>query len=436
MTEPVDLIVTNLREVATLAGPPGPRAGHAAEEVHTVCEAAIAVRDGRIVAVAPRREIARAFAAAAEHDGEGAVAMPGFCDPHTHMIFAADRSGEWCERLSGVSYQEIAARGGGIRSSVRSLRAASEDDLVAGGHKRLDRMLAHGTTCAEVKTGYGLSLESEARSLRAIERLDAAHPLHLIPTFLGAHEVPDEFREDREGYIRLLTDEMIPQLASRARFCDVFCEDHVFTVDESRRILLAGRKHGLRPKLHADELASTGGAELAAEVSAISADHLVAASEEGIRRMAEAGVIGVLLPGTAYFLRLGKTPRISAMREHGLPVALATDCNPGSCPTESMGMVLSLASHQYGLTPAEALTAATINAAWAIGEGATRGSLEPGKIADLVLYDADSWRSVAYHFGVSLVRQVFTGGRLVFDRGRRVASAAGEPLGTARETAG
>ncbi len=419
MTEAVDLVITNLREVVTLAGPSGPRAGHAAGSVHTVADGALAIRGGRIVAVGPRRDISRACVAAVEHDGHGAVAMPGFCDPHTHMIFAEDRSGEWSERLSGVSYQEIAARGGGIRSSVRSLRAASEDDLVTGGEKRLDRMLAHGTTCAEVKTGYGLSLASEACSLRAIERLDATHPITLIPTFLGAHEVPDEFREDREGYIRLLTDEMIPQLAPRARFCDVFCEDHVFTVDESRRILLAGQKHGLRAKLHADELAPTGGAELAAEVSAISADHLVAASELGIRRMAEAGVIGVLLPGTAYFLRLGKTPRIDAMREHGLPVALATDCNPGSCPTESMGMVLSLASHQYGLTPAEALTAATINAAWAMGEGRDRGTLEAGKLADIVLYDADSWRSVAYHFGVSLVQSVFARGRLVFHHGRR-----------------
>jgi imidazolonepropionase len=420
VTLPVDLLVENLREAATLAGPPGPRRGPDLGRVEVVPDAAVAIERGRIVAVGRRADLLREHAPRARLDGEGAIALPGFVDAHTHPIFAGERALEWEERLKGASYAEIAARGGGIRSTVRRTRAAGALDLARAALPRLDRMLAHGTTCAEAKTGYGLSPEAEARSLDAIERLAALHPLALVPTFLGAHEVPDEHRARREEYVRLLVEEMIPAAAGRARFCDVFCEEGVFTVAESRAILEAGKRHGLRPKIHADEIAPTGGAELAAEVGAATADHLVACSEEGIRRMAAAGVAPVLLPGTSWFLRLGRRAPARAMVEAGLPIALATDCNPGSSPTESMAVTMSMACIELSLSPAEALVAATVNAAHASGVLDERGSLEAGKRADLVLYEADSWRSIAYHYGTNLVRRVLVGGRTVFEQGRVV----------------
>jgi len=414
----VDLVIENLREAATLAGPAMPRAGEWLSRVETVPDAAIAIHEGRIVAVGPRADIIRAHPARERVDGGGAVALPGFVDAHTHLAFMGERSEEFLERLKGVTYAEIAARGGGIRSTVRKTRAASAEELAQAALPRLDRMLAHGTTCAEAKTGYGLSPESEGKSLEAIERAARLHPVTLVPTFLGAHEIPDEHRHDREGYVRLLTDVMIPAAAGRARFCDVFCEEGVFTVEESRRILNAGKKFGMRPKIHADEIAPTGGAELAAEVGAASADHLVACSPEGIARMAASGVVPVLLPGTSWFLKLKRRAPARAMAEAGLPLALATDCNPGSSPTESMSLAMSMACLELGLTPAEALVAATINAAHASGVAQERGSLEPGKVADVVLYEGDSWLSIAYHYGVSLVERVFVKGRLVYERGR------------------
>jgi imidazolonepropionase len=415
-----DLLVLNLREVVTLAGPPGPRRGEWLGRVASVPGGAIAVREGRVAAVGPEREIRAEWGGpgVAELDGAGAIALPGFVDPHTHLIFAGERADEFEERLRGVSYAEIAARGGGIRSTVRKVRAASAPELAAAAVPRLDRMLAHGTTAAEAKTGYGLTLEDERKSLDAIEAL-RAHPVRLVPTFLGAHEIPDEHRADPEAYVRLLTDEMIPALGRRAAFCDVFCEAGVFTVEQSRRILEAGKRAGMRPKIHADEFAPTGGAELAAEVGAVSADHLLASSEEGIRRMAAAGVIPVLLPGTSFFLGLARRAPARAMVEAGLAPALATDCNPGSSPTESMAMVMTLACLELRLTPAEALVAATVNAAHAAGLGEEQGSLEPGKKADIVLYDAEGWRSIAYHYGVSLVKTALVGGRVVFEKGHR-----------------
>lgn len=420
MSRRVDLLIENLREAVTLAGPPGPRAGPRLDEVAVVKDAAIAIEKGRIAAVGKREEIARQFSPTGRVDGQGAVALPGFVDPHTHLVFQGERADEFEERLKGATYAEIAARGGGIRSTVRKTRGATVDDLARAAIPRLDRMLANGTTCAEAKTGYGLSLADETKSLHAIEKLGREHPVTLVPTFLGAHEVPDEFRADRKGYIRQVVDEMIPAVRGLAEFCDVFCETGVFTVEESREVLEAGKAAGLRPKIHADELSSTGGAELAADVGAATADHLVACSEEGIRRMAAAHVIPVLLPGTSFFLRLRRRAPARAMVEAGLPVALGTDCNPGSSPTESMAMVWTLACLELGLTPAEGLVAATVNAAHAVGRGADRGSLEAGKIADIVLYDADSWRSIPYHFGVSLVSRAFVRGKLVWERARRL----------------
>ncbi|MHC4830107.1 MAG: imidazolonepropionase [Planctomycetota bacterium] len=422
-----DKIITNLREAVTLAGPDGPRVGEHAGRVQSVANAAIAITGGCVVEVGTSADLCARYQASETIDGRGQVALPGFVDAHTHALFAGEREDEWEERLRGVSYQEIAARGGGIRASVRRLRAASHQELITEAMPRLHRMLACGTTTAEIKTGYGLSTESEDRSLGAIEELGHKHPIHVIPTFLGAHEVPDEHRGDRSRYLDILTEEMIPRFAGRARFCDVFCEHNVFNIEESRRILLRAKEFGMAPKLHADELSTLGGAELAAELGATSADHLVSASAKGLEAMAAAGVVAVLLPGTAYFLRLSAKPRVQLMREVGLPFALATDCNPGSSPTQSMATVLSLASHLYGLTPGEALVAATVNAAYAVGEGDRCGQLTPGRRADIALYDAKSWRSIGYHYGVSLVKRVFVAGRLAFDDGRVVQNGDQSP---------
>ncbi|GIW71387.1 MAG: imidazolonepropionase [Planctomycetota bacterium] len=423
----VDLIIDDIGTLVTLAGPPGPRSGAELGTVRSVPGAAIAIQDGEVVAAGPRREIVDRYRARRVHDAQGRLALPGFVDAHTHLVYARERIEEWEMRLAGADYVQIAEQGGGIRASVRQLRAASHAELLAGALARLDRMLASGTTTVEIKSGYGLSLEHERKSLEVIAALDRAHPIHCVPTFLGAHEVPDEYRHDRAGYVRLVIDQMLPALAPLARFCDVFCEAHVFDVAQARAILLAGRRHGLLPKLHADELAPTGGAELAAELGATSADHLVAVSEEGIRRLAAAGVIAVLLPGTCYFLRLGRRAPARAMVEAGVALALATDSNPGTSPTTSMPLVMSLACQELGLRPAEALVAATVNAACAIGEGARRGSLEPGKRADVLLCDAEDWRALPYHFGTNLVAQVFIGGELVWDEGRRVQPAGSTP---------
>ncbi len=414
----VDLVVANLKEVVTVAGPPGPRTGKHLRELGVIQDGAVAVSGGRIVAVGARRDVTAEYQPAETVDGRGGVALPGFVDAHTHLVYAGSRETEFERRLRGESYQDIARAGGGIRATVRRVREATLHDLVREAIPRLDRMLAHGTTAAEAKTGYGLSLEDERKSLDAIHALRRVHPVDLVPTFLGAHEVPDEYRGNREGYIRLVCEEMIPDLAAQAIFCDVFCEEGVFTPAESRRILLAARSAGMALKVHADELGPSGGADLAAELHACSADHLVAITPAAIRRLRSAGVIAVLLPGTSFFLRLPKRAPARALIEEGVPVALGTDCNPGSSPTESLSLVVTLACLELGMLPAEAISAATINAAYAVGRGEDKGSLEPGKAADIVLYDVPSWRAIPYHFGVSRVDRVFVRGRLVFERGR------------------
>jgi imidazolonepropionase len=416
-----DLIVRNIGELVTLEGPPGPRRGGAMREIGAVRGGAVAVSGERIVAAGCETDVLRAIAPksdAFEIDAGGLLVTPGLVDPHTHAVFATTREGEFAMRVEGRSYEEIAEAGGGIRSSVRSLREADEDALFGSGEATLDRMLAHGTTTAEVKSGYGLSLESEVKTLRVVQRLSEAHAVGLVPTFLGAHEFPDEWRDDRDGYVEHVAEEMVPAVAGEglARFCDVFCEEGVFTVDQSRRVLEAGRAHGLLPKLHADELHPSGGAELAAELGATSADHLVCVSDNGIRALAEAGVIGVLLPGTT--LSLGSTVYAPARRmiDEGVPVALATDCNPGSSMTESLQIIVSLASMMLRMAPAEAITAVTVNAAHAAAAGGDVGSLEPGKLADLVVWEVDDHRAIPYHYGVNLVRTVVKRGRIVVDQ--------------------
>jgi imidazolonepropionase len=414
-----DLVVRNISQLLTMVGPSGPRTGRALRDLGLVEHGAVVARDGVVVSVGPEGEaLAEASQDAAVIDACGGVVTPGLIDPHTHAVFAATREAEFAMRVEGRSYEEIAAAGGGIRSSVRTLRTADPDLLLANGRRTLDRMLEHGTTTVEVKSGYGLSLDSELKMLRVASELSDTHVMDVVPTFLGAHEFPDEWRDDRDGYVRVLTDEMIPAVAAEglARFCDVFCEEGVFTVEQSRRVLEAAREHGMEPKLHADELHSGGGAELAAELGATSADHLVCVSDEGIAALAGAGVVAVLLPGTT--LSLGKREFAPArkMIEAGVPVALATDCNPGSSMTESMQIILALASMSLAMTPAEALVAATVNAACAVGAGEVLGTLGPGKVCDLVVWEVDDYRAIPYHYGVNLVDAVVKRGEVVIDR--------------------
>ena len=344
---------------------------------------------------------------------------PGLVDSHTHPIYGGNRSGEFEARTLGRTYQEIAAEGGGIRSTVRHTRALTEDALAALARPRLERMLAHGTTTAEAKSGYGLSTESELEQLRAIRSLSQLLPLDLVPTFLGAHEVPDEYRGKREAYIELLTRDMLPRVAGEklAEFSDVFCERGVYTPEETRRIQEAARRHGLGIKLHADELESTGGAELACELGATSADHLIRVSEAGVRALAQSPTVAVLLPGTSFSLGARHFAPGRGMVDAGLAVALATDCNAGSCNCESLTMAAALAAQYYRFTAAECWCALTANAAWALGRAGDIGSLAPGYRADLVIWDMEDHRELPFHFGVNLAHRVVKDGVLVAGAG-------------------
>ena len=409
-----DLLVTGVAEVATPRGTTS-RSGSAQGAVARLPGAEVLCRDGRIAFVGEAEERRARFGElpdAARLDGRGGTLVPGFVDPHTHLPWAGTSEHEFAQRLAGRSYQEIAAAGGGILSTVRATREASEDDLARLVRRRLDLMLAHGTTTAEAKSGYGLSLEGEAKQLRAIARAAAEHPVALVPTLMAAHEVPPEHRADRARYLDLVCEEIIPATAGLARFCDVFCEHGVFTVEESRRVLRAGVEHGLLPRLHADEFVDSGGAALAAELGALSADHLIAVSPAGIDALAASGVTAVLLPGTSFFLMKHNYAPARGLVGAGVPVALATDCNPGSSYTESMPMVIALAVFELRLSIEEALTAATLNAACCLGLGAEVGSIEVGKRADLVLLDAPNLLHLAYHYGVNPVMAVVKSGRL------------------------
>jgi imidazolonepropionase len=421
-----ELLVTNLAELATPTGSAS-LSGSEQRRVERVADAEILVRDGRIAFAGAREERLVRFgelAATPRLDGGGGTAVPGFVDAHTHLPWAGSREEEFLARLSGRSYQEIAAAGGGILSTVRATRAATGEEILAALLRRLDWMLACGTTTAEAKSGYGLSLADELKQLEAIRAAAARHPLELAPTLLAAHETPPEHRADRARWIEIICEEIVPAVAARglARFVDVFCERGVFSVEESRRVLVAGREHGLRPRLHADEFADSGGAELAAELGALSADHLMAVSDAGIAALARSGVTALLLPGTSFFLAQHRYAPARRLVEACVPVALATDCNPGSSHTESLPTIAQLAVVELGLTVEETLVALTLNAAASLGLAAEIGTLEPGKRADLVVLDAPNLLYLAYHFGVNPVRSVVKGGREVFRAGNLVAA--------------
>jgi len=408
--------VTNCAQLVTLAGPTGPRTGQAMRDLAIIADGAMLIENGRIVQVGTRSEIEPSIGAGDTLiDAGGRVVMPGFVDAHTHPVFAGNRAAEFEQRVAGASYAEIAAAGGGIRSTVRATRTASEDQLLAAAQRYVSWFHAGGTTTIEAKSGYGLTLEDECKLLRVIGRIK---DLRCIPTFLGAHEIPDEFRGHPSEYADLVIHEMLPAAANQriARFCDVFCEPGIFSIEESRRVLSAARSLGLGLRMHADQLSDSGGAVLAAELHAATADHLEHTSARGILALESAGVQPVLLPGSVYALGSTLYPNAREMIQAGLAVVLATDFNPGSSPTPCMPMILSLACTQMKMTPAEVITSATINAAYSLGRASAIGSLEVGKQADFVIHDCRDYREIAYFFGAPLVQAVYLEGRLVWPR--------------------
>jgi imidazolonepropionase len=387
-------------------------------------DGAMLIRGDQIEAAGRRREIENLIKGDCEIvDAGRRVMMPGFVDAHTHPVFAGVRANEFEQRTSGATYREIAARGGGIRATVRATRIASSSDLIKAGKRYAEWFLRCGTTTIEAKSGYGLTVEDELKILRAIKQLDHETPLNYVPTFLGAHDIPDEYKSRRSTYVSLVINEMLPRVANEklAEYCDVFCEAGVFTIAESWEILSAARCHGLGLRVHADQLSLSGGAQLAAELNAATADHLEHTDAEGIQALKTAAVQPVLLPGAVYTLGANQYPAARAMIDAGLAVVLATDFNPGSSPTPSLPMVLSLACTQMKMTPAEAITAATINAACSLGRGDEIGSLEKGKRADFVIHDCEDYRELAYFFGVEHPWRVYAAGQLMFDRNRAVA---------------
>jgi imidazolonepropionase len=409
------LAVIGASQLVTLAGPDRPRIGDEMRELAIINDGAMLLRDGRIVQTGARSEIEKLIDADCEVvDAGGRVVMPGFVDAHTHPVFAGNRADEFEMRAAGKSYQDIAASGGGIRSTVLKTRAAGEDELFTASRRYSEWFLRGGTTTVEAKSGYGLTTEDEIKLLRVIRRLDEESPLRYVPTFLGAHAVPDEYKNNRSAYVDLIVNEMIPQVAREglARFCDVFCEGGAFDVDESRRILQSARACGMGLRVHADQFSPSGGSQLAAEFGAITADHLEYAGEAQISALKSANVQPVLLPASVLMIGSQRYPDVRAMIDVGLAIVLATDFNPGSSPTPSMLLVLTLASTQMKMSPAEAVTAATVNAAYSLGLGAEAGSLEAGKRGDFVIHDCDDYRELGYFAGVEHPVSVFVKGRL------------------------
>ena len=416
-----DLAIVNISELATPEGRTS-RTGTGLGRLKVIQDAAVACRDGRIVFVGTERELGEAVRltpGGRRVDAGSGTVLPGFVDAHTHLAFAGWRESEFDERLRGSSYSEIAARGGGILSTVKATRAASRETLTRLIKERLDAMLSLGTTTAEVKSGYGLSVEDEIKQLEAIRDAAAGHAVKVVPTFLGAHTIPAEHRESRETYLGILISEMIPQVSRSglARYADAFVDAHAFTLDEARMVLEAARTHGLGVRLHADQLADEGAAGLAAELEAASADHLEYASDEGLAAMARAGTCGVLLPAATFFLMMERRPPGRRLVEAGVPVVVATDFNPGSCPTESMPAALWFASLWGELSTDEGITGATLNAAHALGLADELGSIETGKRADLVVHAVPNRYHLVYRFGVPRVKTVIAGGNVMVEDG-------------------
>lgn len=416
--------IKNAAQAITLQGhSEHPKRGKQLAELSIIENAGIVTKGNQIVFVGPDEDAQQYVNDLVDSevviiDATNKIVTPGLVDPHTHIVFGGSRERELEMRLEGASYIEILKQGGGILYSTTQTRKATEEELILDATKRLNRFLLHGVTTIEAKSGYGLTVADELKQLRVAKKLNQTHAVDLVSTFMGAHAVPVEYKENPDKYVQLVIEEMLPKVAEEglAEFCDVFCEEGVFTVEQSAQILNAGKNYGLIPKLHADEIVQFGGSELAAKLKAISADHLLKASDEGIKMMAEAGVIGVLLPGTAFFL-MEEPADARKMIEAGLPIALSTDRNPGSSPTESLQLIMNLACLTMKMTPAEVISASTINAAHAINKGNQIGSLEVGKKADLVIFDAPNYQFLQYNYGVNLVEIVIKDGRLVVQGG-------------------
>ena len=411
-----DFLIENADLVATCAGP-GARRGTAQREINAIPNASVAGLEGRVVFVGAAADAERIVNLTEDAEiipGQGCTVVPGFVDPHTHLVYAGDRRDELRRRLAGATYAEIAAAGGGIVKTVSATREASDHELVDLARRRLAEMLAFGTTTAEAKSGYGLELAAERRMLRAIQTVAAGQPIELAATFMGAHEVPVEFRGRRAEYVKTIIDEMLPAVADEglAQWCDVFCEKGVFTPEESRAILEAGQRHGLKARIHADELALSGGSRVAADVGARSADHLIFVDEAHARMLADANVVATLLPSAAFFLKLGRYAPARMLIEHGVPVALATDLNPGGGFTTSMPFVMTLACFGMNLTLEEALIGATLNAAASIDRADSIGSLEAGKQFDAVI--VNGMLTDLIRVGGPVIKQVIKRGRTVF----------------------
>lgn len=404
--ETVDILIKNANELITLKGLNHPRTKKQMSDLSAILHGSIAVKDGIII------DIGKNLNYKAENviDASGRTVMPGFVDPHTHVVFAGSREFELDMKLKGLSYMEILKKGGGIFYTVNETRKTAEEDLLKQSKLRLDTMLSQGTTTCEAKSGYGLDTDTELKILKIQKKLNENHKIDIVSTFLGAHAVPKEYSVDE--YVDIVVDEMLPKTKGLACFCDVFCEKGVFTVEQSRHILESGKKYGLTPKLHADEIVDTGGAMLAAQVGAISADHLLMSSDKGLKQMAKNDVIGVLLPGTPFSLMQNVYAPARKMIDIGIPIALATDLNP-NCWTESMQFMIQLACLNMKMTPAETVTAATFNAACAIGLNDNVGSLERGKQADILILSCPNHKFIPYHFGVNLVETVIKKGNIV-----------------------
>jgi len=416
--EKLDMLVVNAGELVTVSGgTQKPKVGKQMGELGIIRDGGLAVKDGRIVAVGKSCDITRIYKGEEVVSANGKTVLPGFVDPHTHLVFAGSREDEFQMRLSGVPYMDILSAGGGILRTVKETRKANVEKLVDHGTETLDAMLEYGTTTVEAKSGYGLTTKDELKMLEAVKRLNQLHSVDIVPTFLGAHAVPPEFSNNVQGYVDLVTEEMIPEVCRKglAEFCDVFCEKGVFNLEQTRRILSVGKASGLKPKVHADEMSRVGGAELAAGIGAVSADHLLFSSAMGIKAMADKGVVATLLPAAAFSLMGGRYADARQMIDCEVPVALGTDFNP-SCWVENQQVIIGLACHCMKMTPAEAITAVTINAAHAINRANEVGSLETGKKADVVILDVPNHKFLGYRFGVNLVDKVVKNGRIVIDR--------------------
>ncbi|HEY2147154.1 MAG TPA: imidazolonepropionase, partial [Pirellulales bacterium] len=410
---------TNCSQILTLAGPARPRVNEELKQLSILTDGAMLIRDGKVAAVDNRSALEPQFPAGCPVvDAGRRVVLPGFVDAHTHPVFAATRVDEFEHRAAGSTYEQIAAAGGGIRSTVRKTRAASEDELFETARRYSQWFLRTGTTTLEGKSGYGLSLVDELKMLRVVRHLNQFGPLRYVPTFLGAHEIPDDYRGRTAEYVDLVIHDMLPAVAAEelAKYCDVFCEPRIFDVAASSRILQAARQQGFGLRVHADQLSCSGASQMAAALGATTADHLEQIDESGIAALAARNVQPVLLPASVYTLGCKRFAPARAMIAAGLPIVLATDFNPGSSPIPSIPLVLSMASTQMGMTPAEAITAATINAAHSLGLGAEIGSLEHGKQADFVIHDCQDYREIAYFAGIESAASVYIGGRLVYER--------------------